>query len=424
MAPNVGNTRVYQFDGFEADPTDRSLRRNGSTISLTPKVFDLLVALLQKPGEVVEKDALMAELWPDSFVEESNLAQNMAVLRKALGDSPKEPKYIVTVPGRGYRLIADVQTSDRVFEQNGMPVVVSDHSKQASYRWIIPAALVAVVVLIAGSAYWYWSSLRPRTPLIVSRTSQITAWSGLDFYPVISPDGTMIAFCSDRTGSFEIFTRQLLQGAKETQITNDGNQNCQPSFSPDGTQIAFSSKLKPGISVVPSSGGSTRKITTFGSRPAWSPNGDRIAFQTDPLADIGANVRNAMPPSTIWTVAVGGEPQQLTQAGQPAGGHGAPAWSPDGKLVVFDVNDWARSSLWTINVETKAITPVDAAGGSESDPIFARDGHSIYFISATGSAIQNVVIDADGKALTKPRKVLDPAAEGSMRRSRHPVTFG
>ena len=72
MPSNVGNTRVYRFDVFEADPHDRSLKRDGSAIPVTPKVFELLIALLERPGEVVEKEALMSELWPDSFVEESN----------------------------------------------------------------------------------------------------------------------------------------------------------------------------------------------------------------------------------------------------------------------------------------------------------------------------------------------------------------
>jgi len=409
MTPIAGSTRVYRFDGFEADAMDRSLRRNGSTISLTPKVFELLVFFLDRPGEILEKDELMTQLWPDSFVEESNLAQNVAVLRKALGDSSKDPKYIVTLPGRGYRLIASVETADRAFERNGKPAEQTIVTPEPRRSYVLPIVLAAGFVTVATLAYWYiFAARKDTTPLTVARTSQVTAWSGLDFYPVVSPDGSMIAFCSDRTGSLEIFTRQLLQGAKETQITNDGNRNCQPSFSPDGTQIAFSSNLKPGIYIVPSGGGSPRKLTTTGSRPSWSPDGSRIAYQTDPLTDVGANVRNAMPPSTIWAVNVGGgEPEPLTQPGQPAGGHGAPSWSPDGRMIVFDVNDWASSSLWMLNTATRAATPVGAATRSESDPIFSRDGRSIYYVSETGAAIQNVAISADGTAISEPRKILD-----------------
>lgn len=408
MTSNGEDTRVYRFDGFEADRLERSLKRDGEAVSLTPKVFDLLVIFLDRPGELLEKDELMAELWPDSFVEEANLAQNVAVLRKALGDNSKDPKYIVTLPGRGYRMIAEVEAVERSFERNGHRTPDRGKEVPLGRSYTLPV-LAGVAILVAPIvAYWFFINASPdATPLTVARTSQLTAWSGLDFYPAISPDASMIAFCSDRSGSFEIFTRQLLQGAKETQITSDGNHNCQPSFSPDGTQIAFASNLKPGVSVVASGGGSPRKLTTFGSRPSWSPDGSRIAFQTDPMTDIGANVRNAMPPSTIWTVGIGEEPQQLTQPGQPAGGHGAPSWSPDGKMIVFDVNDWASSSLWTVNTVTKTTVAVGAATRSESDPIFARDGRSIYYVSETGAAIQNVAISADGMAVGEPRKILD-----------------
>ena len=73
----------------------------------------MLVAFIERPGELLEKDELMSRLWPDSFVEEANLAQNVAVLRKALGENSRQPKYILTVPGRGYRFIGEVQSLPR-----------------------------------------------------------------------------------------------------------------------------------------------------------------------------------------------------------------------------------------------------------------------------------------------------------------------
>lgn len=98
----------YEFDEFRLDTERRLLLRNGEQISLTPKVFDTLLVFLENRGEVLDKDRLMQELWSDSFVEESNIAQNVAVLRKALGEKSKENKFIVTIPGRGYRFVADV----------------------------------------------------------------------------------------------------------------------------------------------------------------------------------------------------------------------------------------------------------------------------------------------------------------------------
>src|SRR5258708_32054635 len=98
----------YEFDRFYFDPQERLLTRNGKPIPLTPKVFDTLVLLVENGGHLVLKDDLMKALWPNSFVEEVNLTQNISQLRKALGDSAQEQRYIVTVPGRGYRFAAQV----------------------------------------------------------------------------------------------------------------------------------------------------------------------------------------------------------------------------------------------------------------------------------------------------------------------------
>src|SRR5256885_236068 len=101
--------RFLEFGSFRIDTAKRCLLREGRIVPLTAKVFDTLVALIESEGEVIEKDDLIKKLWPDSFVEEGNLTQNISVLRKVLGESPGEHQYIVTVPRRGYRFVAEVK---------------------------------------------------------------------------------------------------------------------------------------------------------------------------------------------------------------------------------------------------------------------------------------------------------------------------
>ena len=103
--------RVYQFGPFRLDLEERELRRQRDLVALTPKAFDTLVVLVQNSGRVIEKDDLMKRVWPDTFVEEANLAVNISVLRKALGSTPTGGQYIETVPRRGYRFSPQVTDS-------------------------------------------------------------------------------------------------------------------------------------------------------------------------------------------------------------------------------------------------------------------------------------------------------------------------
>src|SRR5450755_1712624 len=105
----AGPPRIfYEFATFRIDPEERVLLQNGTPIPLTPKAFEILLILVQHSERVVLKDDLMKQLWPDSFVEEANLTQNIFMLRKALGESGRIYRYIVTIPGRGYRFATKV----------------------------------------------------------------------------------------------------------------------------------------------------------------------------------------------------------------------------------------------------------------------------------------------------------------------------
>lgn len=109
MNPPVDKPRLYEFGPFRLDVAERVLWGAGRAVQLTPKVFDTLLILIERRGRLVRKDELMEALWPDSFVEERNLAQNIFLLRKALGDGERGRRYIQTVPKSGYRFIAEVR---------------------------------------------------------------------------------------------------------------------------------------------------------------------------------------------------------------------------------------------------------------------------------------------------------------------------
>jgi DNA-binding winged helix-turn-helix (wHTH) protein/TolB-like protein len=152
---------LYEFGPFTLDLKKRVLLRENQPVPLTPKVFETLVVLVQNKQQVVSKDDLMKSVWPDSFVEESNLSQNIFTLRKALGDSQNK-RYIVTVPGRGYRFSEDVRElgTEQTIEQKD-ELVIQSHSRsrvvieQIPPRFGLVWAAVAFIVVVAGGLLFY-----------------------------------------------------------------------------------------------------------------------------------------------------------------------------------------------------------------------------------------------------------------------------
>src|ERR1700751_5471771 len=102
--------RRYSFGPFHLDADQHQLTAKGEAIALPPKCFDLLCLLVNSPGQLLEKDGLMRTLWPETFVEEANLSNLIALLRKALGDSPASAPYIRNVPTIGYRFVGPVSS--------------------------------------------------------------------------------------------------------------------------------------------------------------------------------------------------------------------------------------------------------------------------------------------------------------------------
>jgi DNA-binding winged helix-turn-helix (wHTH) protein len=151
---------TYEFGPFRVEAARERLFRAGEAIPLTPKTFQILLVLLRHGNEVVTKDDLMETVWPDTFVEEANLSRNIFMLRKALGETAQDHLYIVTVPGRGYRLTEAV----RLVSERKSAIADASHSNpqvpvKESRRWPWIAA-GAVFLLIVGLGTWRWSLYR------------------------------------------------------------------------------------------------------------------------------------------------------------------------------------------------------------------------------------------------------------------------
>lgn len=242
----------------------------------------------------------------------------------------------------------------------------------------------------------------------VGNISRITAWSGLDTQPTLSPDGNSVAYSSDHNGGFEIYVKQLASGGREIQLTSDGEENLQPAWSPDGALIAFYSKKRGGIWIVPALGGSSRQITEFGSAPAWSQDQKMIAFQSESSSALG---ELGVGSSTIWIVPLeGGAPRQITKVGTPVGGHSAPSWSPDGQRISFvDVN-YSTRTVWSISTTDGSLQQLTNENvGPVGNQIYARDPGRLYF--SIGAVLWMVPLSpTTGAPVGSPIKVADLGA--------------
>jgi len=439
----------YRFDDVLVDCISLRVEKNGQPRKITPRAFDVLAYLVSQRGRLVDKQELFEQVWKDAFVTDNALTRAVKEIRQVIGDDADAPRYIETVPKRGYRFIADVQTIDTkpvrvdkadaaptveitsasVPEQSSAPVQTESPRAASSSATIAVAqvsqakaeskasraklmmAALAVVLIATVLVIWLVRSKPAATETAtVLRTTQVTIYAGLDMFPSLSPDGKSIAYSSDHNGNFEIYVKQLTSGALERQLTSDGAQNFEPAWSPDGERIAYYSKARGGIWVMPASGGGAKQLVEFGSRPAWSPDGSRIAFHSNALTDLGANARDALPPSTLWIVpAQGGEAKPLTQVGTPPGGHGAPAWSPDGKRIAFEVDNFNSSTIWSVSTSRNDIIPMlPNAPQNTGNPIYSPDGKSLYYCT-TGGLWKLQVAPVSGAPVGEPVQIAGAA---------------
>ena len=394
MPSPTPSSRLIRFGVFEVDLAAGELRKSGVKIKLQDQPFRVLAALLARPGEVVTREELREKLWRDGTFVDFDRGVNTAInkIREALGDSASHPRFVETLPRRGYRFVGPVEGAGQR-PTDGSPDSTGAAAKPAvlptaptgSRRGLYRGLATLVVVLILGTLYWMgpWKSeAEPsRTTL---KTVPVTSYAGLERKPAISPDGDQVAFSwnGPNQDNFDIYV-QLVGAGRPLPLTNDPAEDTNPVWSPDGRHIAFlrrSSQTTSAVMMVPALGGAERKLgEAFGNRLypslSWSPDGELLAIVDRTPQDQSV--------TRIFSLSVEtGEKRQLTSGPAAINWQHSPAFSPDGRWLAF-VRGLQTSNVYVLGLGSD--------GGSE--------GESRQLTSGRAGHLRGLAWSADGRSI-------------------------
>jgi Tol biopolymer transport system component/DNA-binding winged helix-turn-helix (wHTH) protein len=416
MSINEVHHRV-RFGPYEADLHTHELWKHGIRIKLSGQPFQILKVLLTNPGKLITRDELRTQLWPEDTFVDFNHGLNAAVnkLRDALTDSADDPKYIETLPRRGYRFIGQVEPVEgaapaEVREPVSPPVVIAESQlvpdvpvevvatpitpdaefvppRRSRKQWLRPAiialaafAFLAVALIIIAVATHFREIVQTMAP----KADTLVAGQDSVVDPAFSPDGNRIAFI--RRGRTPATTGLFMKdvGADNvTQLTRTPGDCC-PSWSPDGTSIVFARRggndQQMKVYLIPTTPGAPERILDLGDvvmrsgEVSWSADGRHIAFSG--LSHTGSGSIYVMSPDDL-------EVSQLTDTPGSAEDWG-PAFSPDGSKLAFVRRSGEgpeQLMISTANGQNERVLAGDA-GRVAGPPAWTSDGQSIVFASS------------------------------------------
>ena len=404
---NRHESPAFEFGPFRMDLAEHVLFRHGHPVPLTPKMFELLRALVEHAGHLVQKEELLKEVWPETFVEEGNLSRGISVLRKALGECPSD-KYIETVPKLGYRFVAPVRRSSAVPDHPDADTPVQAPRGPAKppprpapggdTRFI--ATVVAAVILTAGVLFTVFFTVFPRhartTSIAESRAvhRQLT-FTGREMTPSLSPDGRRIAYVSRQSPHRMVMVREL--GGGEPTVVFSAPEAGALRWSHDSSELTFWARGEgtDGLYLAPAAGGSARRLTRSLFISCWSPEGDTIA-----LALFAAK--------QIRFINKAGEQERVISLDGTQDWIGDMDWSRNHDRILFVADDEERRpTIWTIRPDGTGQTRVFTGTSEILAARWAPGGEAFYYFSRVNQTVSmfKVRLEPEGR-VAEPGPVL------------------
>jgi Tol biopolymer transport system component/DNA-binding winged helix-turn-helix (wHTH) protein len=325
---------VVSFGPFEADLQEGVLRKHGVKVRLQTQPFQVLAALLEKPGALVTRDELRRRLWQgETYVDfEHGLNATVARLRQALGDSAAHPRYVQTVAKRGYRFTAKVEGPATEIPEERPSGIVSP-AKHRAMPWIVATVLLCIwaVTLRFGSSHVTLPVLQP---------APLTAFRGMEVNPALSPDENQVAFSwnGEKQDNFDIYVMSISSRAT-FRLTKHPAPEISPCWSPDGRTIAFLRKQADGRSelmLVASSGGPEHRLAEIREQPWFAPRkSSALAWSPDGLWIAAPHREPGDASESIYLFSLTGEKRRLTDPPSGIRGDNMPSFAPDGRAITF-----------------------------------------------------------------------------------------
>jgi DNA-binding winged helix-turn-helix (wHTH) protein/Tol biopolymer transport system component len=345
------NGRLIRFSVFEVDRESGELFKQGRKIKLQGQPFELLVILLDRPGEVLTREELRQKVWPTDTAGDFDHGLNRAVnkVREALGDSAETPRFIETVPRRGYRFIGPIQpneVAESPIPQPAAPEAIlptnaepqAHDSKKRRKRWI-PITIAAALVLATASIWFASHRASEKGPIQIQQLTTNSSENPIQ-RAAVSPDGKYLAY-GDRAGiEIKLISTGESHLLPRPQGVAEGDIWAPVAWFPGETRLLASSVQAtprgPSVTawLVSVIGGSAVPIRRQALAQSISPNGSLIAFTISRAPDWPYHYAFTPEPE-IWVMGTRGENARKIIAGDESTSFGAVRWSPDGKRLAY-----------------------------------------------------------------------------------------
>jgi Tol biopolymer transport system component/DNA-binding winged helix-turn-helix (wHTH) protein len=382
-------TKRFEFGPYVLDSRERMLLRDGTSIAVPPKILELLLVLVENHGHLVEKRTLMEKLWPDIFVEESNLTFSIRKLRKILGDETQNPVFIETIPKRGYRFIASVNVVESTapyaremvgeIRRNDQPGDIDQQQPRAKsdvgkYQYALWGGISFVLIFGLLAFMWWLSAKDPSSPSRI-RLERLTS-VGKTKLASVSPDGKFVSYIVDNEGEQSIWLKNAAAGS-DVQILSPASEVPLHSmtFSPDGNYIYYAAKDT--LYRLPILGGVPQQVLqgfVTGSQfspVTFSPDGKQFAFlRRQPTGESSLVIMNADGSDERILASREREKRFLRSA----------VWSPDGRSIALIAAGKPKIAL--VNIVDGTISPIPSPPWTVVSQIAWRaDGRALFVVA-------------------------------------------